>query len=284
MNRRRFLSAAGLTGLAVVGASSLAVAGAYRFEVTKHQRTLAKLTQPIRVLQLSDLHFGPYIHADSVKVWVGAALEQHPDLILITGDILDTASHQDSVRGRLKATLSTEVGLLLAEIKQLKAPLGVFAVWGNHDYAAPDEMARFERELEGYGIHVLTNRGRLVRPDLYVAGVDDLWYGRPDAHAAMAECPEAAASILMCHNPDYLPGVPAAVDLTLCGHTHGGQLHFPLLGSPWTPSRYGQRFRAGWSAEPVSAYVSTGLGVSGIPLRNVPAEMAVFELAPEARA
>ena len=176
---------------------------------------------------------------------------------------------------------------LFAELAKLKAPLGVFAVWGNHDYAsfgkenlertspAPSEAWPANQEacrlaLQQAGITVLNNTGVPLRDDIYLGGVDDLWNGVPNPAGALAGA-AGRATILLSHNPDILPSLPLTIGLVLCGHTHGGQVRFPFIGAPVVPSQYGQTYAMGWvsGAQNTPAYVGRGLGVSGVPIRNM---------------
>ncbi|MDL2344246.1 metallophosphoesterase, partial [Deinococcus sp. MIMF12] len=101
--------------------------------------------------------------------------------------------------------------------------------------------------------------------------------------AALAGAGEGQASVLLSHNPDLLPDLPRRVGLVLSGHTHGGQIRLPVVGAPVVPSRYGQRYAMGWvqGAHGTPGYVSRGLGVSGVPLRNLcPPEVTLLSLRP----
>jgi len=172
---------------------------------------------------------------------------------------------------------------LVAELARLHAPLGVLAVWGNHDRSRFRRMDAFAAALEGAGIRVLVNEGVAVRADLHVAGLDDFRVGRPDLEATLAGRPATGTTLLLSHNPDVLPTVPLDVGLTLSGHTHGGQVVLPGVGALYTSSQYGDRFLAGWVEGPARGYVSRGLGVSSLPVRvNCPAELTVLDLAPVA--
>ena len=272
LSRRAFLSYL-LTG----GVSLLAgrVAGnVYHAEVTRHRLSLRGLREPLRVVQLSDLHYGPYLRAGSVRAWVAQALAVQGDLIVITGDTVDRWS---------QGTLAPLVRALSA----LSAPLGVWACLGNHDhYRFGADLGALADALAEAGITLLVNRGTLLRDDLYLAGVDDLSSGTPDLAAALGGAPGGAATLLMCHQPDYFPLMTLPADLTLAGHTHGGQVVLPFVGAPVTSSAYGERYLQGWAPPPDGgfgkAYVTRGLGVSTLPLRfNCPAELAVFDLEPE---
>ena len=272
------------------GVLGLAFGNIYRFVVQHNRAVLPGLEEGLKVVQLSDFHYGTFIGARSVARWVDAALEQQPDLMVITGDFLDSSL---GLRPQ---------GGLLRQLARLHAPLGVYAVFGNHDWTSLNTTAtraRFARDLEAVGIQVINNCGVQLRPDLFLAGIDDWWFGTQD-EAAMLEKYTGGVTLLLSHNPDYLPHVPAQVTLTLCGHTHGGQIRVPLLGPIKRASLYGTQFLEGWvealAVQPNAAehsgmvgeprvnrgYVTHGLGVTGLPFRlGVPAELTVFEFQPE---
>ena len=262
--------ALGAASFATTYLAARAVQNAYRFEVTRHRRTLSKLETPLRVVQLSDLHTGPFIGCAAVREWVNAANAQEPDLIIITGDFVDHWFGRD-------------VEALGEVLLGLRAPLGAWGVWGNHDYARFADLRRLESPLNRAGIHILNNRGVKLRDDLYLAGVDDVQGGEPDVSLALRDRPQGAACLLLAHNPDFIPNIPREVDLTFCGHTHGGQIRLPAVGPVFTSSAHGQRFASGWveeSALPL-AYVSRGLGTVIFPARlNCSAELVVFDLLP----
>lgn len=267
VTRRRVLSLLGAGSLAGAALGGACCSQVYRFGLTREQQTLPGLRSGLRVAFLTDLHYGPFLRARSVRAWVRAANAQRPDLVLLGGDYLDVEPG-DTVQP------------LLTELRELRAPLGVYGVWGNHDYGSFGQGRRgldwtayreaLRRALAGVGITVLRNEGRAVREDLFLAGVDDLTRGTPDLHQALrGATAHAGATLVLSHNPDLLPEVPAGVGLVLCGHTHGGQVRLPGLGAPVVPSRYGQRYAMGWvrGAHDTPAYVSRGLGVTGVPVR-----------------
>ena len=266
MTRRRFLT--GAVTLAVGLVAGRAVADTYTFETLRTTRRLPRLRTPLRVAFLADLHHGIYIRSDSVARWVDAANADAPDLILLGGDLVDR-------------TPGGHIDDLMRELARLRAPLGVYATWGNHDHARFSGTRGFEETLRSAGVDMLRNRGLSVRDDLFVAGLDDYRTGRPDIPAALRERPADRACLLVSHNPDALPHVPVDVDLTLCGHTHGGQIRIPGIGAIVTSSRYGRRFVEGWVDGPALGYVSRGLGFSLIPLRvDCPAELTILDVTP----
>jgi predicted MPP superfamily phosphohydrolase len=132
---------------------------------------------------------------------------------------------------------------------------------------------------------MLVNEARRVERGgvpLWIAGLDDAWAGAPDAAAALRPVPAGEAVLLLTHNPDIFPTLPARATLTLAGHTHGGQVRVPWLGPPIVPSKYGQRYAEGWIVEDGrSMYVTTGVGTSIAPVRFlVRPEVALLTLGP----
>jgi hypothetical protein len=113
-----------------------------------------------------------------------------------------------------------------------------------------------------------------------VAGLADLRKRRPDLPGALDGVPPGAPILLLAHDPDVFPYVPARVALTLSGHTHGGQVAIPLVRRPAIPSLHGERYARGHVVEEGRhLYVSSGFGTSGLPLRLLaPPEVVVLEL------
>ena len=218
--------------------------------------------RPLRVAVLSDLHVGaPYYGTRQLREVVARTNAARPDLICIAGDVVTLGV----LGGRFVPPDS--IAPILGE---LRAPLGVAAVLGNHDrgYNGP----RVAAALRGAGIAVLEDTAEVRQtPEgpVWIVGVSDWWTGLHDIPRALAPVTDSAAPVLMItHNPDLFPRVPGRVLLTLAGHTHGGQVRLPWLGAPIVPSRYGQRFAAGHIVEGGRhLFVSTGLGTSDLPIR-----------------
>ena len=148
---------------------------------------------------------------------------------------------------------------------------------GNHDWKqAGEEMWR---ALQDAGIEVLENRV-MKAGDIHVAGLADLRSRRPDLPGALAGVPAGAPVVLLAHDPDVFPYVPARIALTLSGHTHGGQVAIPVLRRPVIPSHYGERYARGHVIEDGRhLYITSGLGTSGLPVRLLaPPEVVVLEL------
>ncbi len=221
-----------------------------------------------RVAQLSDVHCGPFTPARRVRRWVARLNAEQPDLAAVTGDLI--------TQGNLF------VGAVSRELGGLRARDGVFACLGNHEYFADAEA--FVRELERNGLTVLRNRGVTLRrgdAQLHVAGVDDTWSGRSDVKRALAARPAGAPAILLAHDPNLFPeAAERDVELTLSGHTHGGQLGVPGLARRLNLARLITRFPCGlYRAGAAALYVSRGAGTSGPPIRlGAPAELTLLTL------
>ena len=278
--KRAALGGAGFS--AVVGGAMLAQAYAPA-QLNTHRAGLRGLTAPLRVALLSDLHHGPLIGLRQVRGWIDKAMSLQADVVLLLGDFVDLDLG------------SAMPGAFLDELARLRAPLGVWGVWGNHDYASfgrkdpapsapdwPSIRERFAAELGARGIQILREEGVLLRPDVFLGGVDDLYFGQPDAAMALRHAPAGAARVMMSHNPDYLAHAPPRFDLMLSGHTHGGQVRLPLVGALVVPSQYGQRFAQGWiTSGDLRGFVSRGLGLTTLPFRNLcPSEIVLLDLSP----
>ena len=270
MNRRTLLGLLGLGALAALGAGGYGLASAQAFRVSRFRRKLRGLQQPLRVVQLSDLHMGQFHGLRSVSAWVKAANREQPDVVLITGDFVD-GPISDSKQ---------------AALAKLETKLGIWGVLGNHDYfrlegSRQKGVGTLVGKLKQAGIQMLINQGVQLRPDLFLAGVDDLWHGNPNIPQALAEQPANSATLLMCHNPDLLPNIPASVSLILCGHTHGGQVCLPGGKALHVPSEFGTRFSQGFFKLQSEGFVCRGLGTTGPPVRTFcPAELVVFDFEP----
>jgi uncharacterized protein len=253
--------------LLVIALIVLAATGGYahliepqRIQVTRHS-IAGKVHEPLRIAHLTDLHTSGFGQREQNLVMLVRA--ENPDLIVITGDIVD------------KGLLAPARDLLI----NLSAPLGVWIVRGNWENwgVREDEHAFFTTA----GARFLSNAGALVRPDLWVGGLDDPSTGEPDLDRALAGAPAAAFKLVLMHAPDYFHDIGGRFDLALAGHTHGGQVRLPLYGPLWLPPG-GKRYVAGWYTRHGSQlYVSRGIGTSIARFRFLARpELAIIEIRP----
>ena len=223
----------------------------------------------LEIALLADIHVGsPYRGLDKLREIVHDTNAAEPDLVVLAGDYVI-----DNVLGG-EFVAPEELAPVLGE---LDAPLGVYAVLGNHDWWL--DGRRVAAALEAAGIRVLHDEA-VELGGFWLVGLEDWGEARPDVKKALSAVDDASPVVAFTHNPDLFLTIPARVSLTLAGHTHGGQVRFPWLGTPIVPSRYGQRFAHGHIVEEDRhLFVTSGLGTSIIPARfRVPPEIALLRL------
>lgn len=225
----------------------------------------------LRIAVLADLHVGsPFNGLGKLDAIISMTRRAEPDLILLAGDFVI----HGVAGGRF-----TPPEEIAAALRGLSAPLGVWAVLGNHDWWF--DATRVRSALESVGIPVLEDAATRLSSDsctFWLVGISDFWEGRHDVGSALAQVTDPSPVVAFTHNPDVFPYVPARVDLTIAGHTHGGQVYLPLVGRPIVPSQYGERYAIGHVVEQGRhLFVSSGLGTSIIPVRFlVPPEVSVL--------
>ena len=227
--------------------------------------SLSPALDGLRLLFISDIHAGPFVSAGTLARTFRRLLATGPDVILLGGDLV-TATCEEFTQTR-------------QAFAELRAPMGVFAVLGNHDHYTGDPD-RLRAMIEDVGIRVLHNRSVTLARDggaLSLAGVDDLVAGRPDLGAALDDTESPV--LLLAHNPDVaFDAARRGVALMLSGHTHGGQIRVPGLPVLARQSRYRLdegRYRVG----SMDLVVSRGLGATGLPVRIAcPPEAVVITL------
>ena len=262
------------------GAAAAGALGAYAFlveprwlQVTRtkiHVRGLHPALEGFRVALLTDLHAGAGTPMSVVRRACRRAMDARPDLVALTGDFAaDDAPGFRDVLGALEC---------------LRAPHGVYAVPGNHDYIVGIE--RWHADVaRAPGVVDLTNGARVLDVGgarLCVAGVDDYSKGRPTLAALPP--PEARDfTLLLAHDPDQAERARReadAVDLIVSGHTHGGQVRLPWIGALKNPAEHGDLYEEGLRRRPwTQVYTSRGVGTVHLPVRFLcRPEVAVLEL------
>jgi hypothetical protein len=286
--RRQFLE----RGASAVVAAPF-VAGAYallygrlNLEITQQRIRLARLPKAFagfRIAQLSDIHIGPFMNEDEIRKYVRITNDLKPDLIALTGDFVTwDPSTQRAV---------------VAALTGLRAPFGIFGCLGNHEAwsRTEDSITAMFRQV---GIPILrqacvpiTSGGEsfnLMGVDFqtrYHMGPSNDKFVRRFLVGVETLVSPATANILMSHNPDTFDrAAELGIDLSLAGHTHGGQVALEFVSPEIAPSRLVTPYVAGWFQKPGGQlYVNRGIGTIGVPMRiGAPPEITVYELVKEA--
>ena len=229
----------------------------------------------LRIAMIGDIHTGgPFIDDNKLRKIVELTNQQHPDLIVLLGDYMSPNSwHSHRVEPEVTA----------AAMKNLRAPLGVYTVLGNHDWWYNGGKVR--RAFEDNGIPVLDDEVAEIKwrdKSFWLAGLADLWTRPQHISETVAKVPPGATVIALTHNPDIFPNLPRSVPLLLAAHTHGGQVNLPLIGTPIVPSRFGPKYTRGHAFEnDHHMYVTSGIGTSIMPIRfRVTPEILILTINP----
>jgi predicted MPP superfamily phosphohydrolase len=231
----------------------------YNIEVTRYHIS-APLKSPIKIAHLTDLHTSGLGRRE--RRMLAILEEEKPDLIVVTGDQISVRHSYSGCR---------EV------LQKLSAPLGVWVVPGNHDNWTPPPDGR--TFYDNLGVNYLVNQSKAARDDLWIVGLDDAMTGRPDLKTAMREVPPDVYTIALFHSPVYFETTAGKCNLSLAGHSHGGQVRLPYIEPAWLP-RGCKDYVEGWFERDGSKmYVSRGLGMSILPIRfNCRPEIAIITL------
>ncbi|MEK5239507.1 metallophosphoesterase [Paenibacillus sp. FSL L8-0470] len=261
ITRRQFLTrgAATMFGAALLGGGYVWQGEPNWLDITRLEIPLKNLPSAFagtRLVHFSDVHLGFNKDAHDLARLIKHIEAAEPDIICFTGDIVDSYAED------LKESVA-----LLAE---LHAPLGKYAIFGNHDYKNTELLAQL---LQSAGFTLLRNQSYLIKQGgavMAVAGLEDMLHSRPDPEAALKGIPKGTCTVLMMHEPDYADTAENyPFDLQLSGHSHGGQIRLPFVGAAYTP--YGAvKYISGLyhtenKAMPV--YVNRGFGETYMPFR-----------------
>ncbi len=243
-----------------------------------------------RIVQITDTHLGPRIPASYIRAAVEAALELKPDLVALTGDYVHMGVRHVDLAASLFAPLATG-----------PRAVPVVGTLGNHDWwASGDEVSAAltrvgVRMIDNDRLYLRASDRALVREEpgadgaLCLAGLGDLREHFIDPWGALGPVRPDVPRLVLAHNPDTAEELviarrpPPRIDLMLSGHTHGGQVSLPVIGTPgaWVPSRYGRKYAGGLVEGPhCRVLVSRGVGMSIFPVRfGVPPELVEVTLA-----
>jgi predicted MPP superfamily phosphohydrolase len=268
LTRRRFLALMGAAALGLAADASL-IEPYLALEVS-HLELHVGVRRALRVLQVTDLHFGNSLLPLIYEAALSAAQSAHPDLVAVTGDLISKA---EGVEAAISFTA------------QLSSLAPTYVVPGNWEYwslGGRAEVEGFLKALEGAGnVKALVNEAVEVG-EVNLLGVDDPYLGLDELDEALQGC-RGGVKVLLAHSPQIIEKARGRVDVVLAGHTHGGQLHIPLIGPLFVPlpSKY-RRYVAGlFEEDGTYMYVCRGVGMSLAPLRFMcRPEVAVVDLRP----
>jgi hypothetical protein len=258
-SRRQFLKIAAHSLLT----SSLGALGSYKYATSVEPDWLtvetldipiSKLSQDydgLHLVHFSDIHVDHWMNSERLARVISTVNSLSPDLIAITGDFVseDPKVHQD---------------MMVENFSKLTAPLGVFAVLGNHDHWTDAGAVR--RILKRSGIRGLRNDTVAIQREgryLWIAGVDDIWEEQHDLPHVIEQLPKGSSAILLAHEPDFADEVAAThrFQLQLSGHSHGGQVVVPFMQPPVLP-RLGRKYHTGlYRVGAMWQYTTRGVGM-----------------------
>jgi predicted MPP superfamily phosphohydrolase len=231
----------------------------------------------LRIAQLSDIHFNSFLNSSHLDRVIELTNAQKPDLVIITGDFVNGAHH----RGERNA--KAEQAWPCADmLRQIESPLGCFAVLGNNDYGADADVVA-EALSTGSRLQVLRNRAIAFERNgarLWLAGMDNLTANRAKPDVALRGVPKQECTIVAVHEPDFADVMRKfPVDFQMSGHSHGGQIRFPIVGALYLPP-WARKYPMGhYQLGEFQLYTNRGIGVIGLPMRFLcPPEIGIFTL------
>jgi predicted MPP superfamily phosphohydrolase len=286
ITRRGFIRLGLLAGLAVTGGVGFINARGPVLNRTRIPlRRLPPALDGLKVGLISDIHAGPLNPPSLIRRGVDLILDAQPDLVVLAGDFVSGATRflWTTYGGFREKDLAT----LTLELQRLTSKRPTYGVLGNHDFwTGPEVARRIDEGLRAAGVRVLRNESLVWERGggrIMIAGVDDYWEDSCDPRRALKDQTADLPVLLLSHNPDINEEIMAndrVVDLVLSGHTHGGQVVLPLIGAPFLPSSFGQKYRAGLVADgDRRTFVSQGLGCFFVPVRlGAPSEVNLLTL------
>ncbi|MBD1381273.1 metallophosphoesterase [Metabacillus arenae] len=236
----------------------------------KHKQ-IPKAFNGTKIVQISDTHMSDFFTLSHLKKVLNEVNDLKPDIVFFTGDLMD------------EPNVYTMKQKVVEELNRLKAPLGKFAIYGNHDHGGYGTDI-YHNMMAMTDFILLKNQYHEIKlldgSMIQLAGIDDLMLGKPDYEKTLSNFTEENFSILLAHEPDAaLESNKYKVNLQISGHSHGGQIQIPFYGPLITPP-YASVYTEGmYEVGTMQLYVNRGLGTTRLPFRflSVP-EITVFTL------
>ncbi|WP_017753538.1 metallophosphoesterase [Calidifontibacillus oryziterrae] len=279
INRRNFIKNCITYSLG----SLLLTAGGYSYarfiepknlSINNHELHSFKIPQSFdgtRIVLFSDTHLGHYYSINEFTKLINIINEQAPDIILFTGDLIDAPNKYK------------DINKIAPLLKQLRAPLGKYSIYGNHDHGGyGSEIIRdIMRESD---FKLLINEHEKLfnkRNDyIFISGLDDAMLGNPDIDKTLLGVELQTFTILLAHQPDIIKELGNyPIDVQLSGHSHGGQVQLPFYGPIFTPIGATTYYEGFYKVGPIELYVNRGIGTTRVPFRFLsPPELTIFTL------
>ena len=214
----------------------------------------------IKIIQFSDAHISEFFDVKNLKKAVDRINSQNPHIVVFTGDLIDKYNQYND---------KDNLNKIWEVLSEIKAPLGKYAVYGNHDYGGGAERV-YKQIMEKSGFQVLLNKNaKLEEYNINIIGMDDSIFGTLDKEAIVNALDENYYNIILSHEPDVAEYfLEYSADLFLTGHRHGGQINLPFIN--YTPPLAKKYFRGMYEISnyrQTKIYVNVGLGTSQIPMR-----------------
>lgn len=268
MNRRTFLKKIFAGVLGAIGLSGGTYYYAREVEPSLlqiHKETISSANIPtsfnnFKIVQFSDTHIGFHYTLEQFHELVSTINDLKPDLIVFTGDLVDKPN---------KYQWNDE---LITALRTLQAKYGKFWIYGNHDHGGYGTNI-VKKAMDKAEFTLLKNEHAVIEKDdghFLLAGIDDVMLGKPDLEKTLEHTDSASYTILLAHEPDFADTTQDfPVDLQLSGHSHGGQVRFPLLGHLYTPA-YAEKYIQGkyeFTEADLTLFVNRGIGTTRLPYR-----------------
>ena len=209
-----------------------------------------------KIVFITDIHLGPYLSAERLSGIVDQINGIKPDIILLGGDYVHYRSQY--------------IEPVFRELGKLRSVYGTYGVLGNHDHYSDAVLTR--KMMEKYGVNSVDNQSVWIKKgndSIKIGGVGDFWRDVQTPQNTLKDLKKSDFAIMLSHQPDYIEKIDTdLIDLTLSGHTHGGQITLFGWWAPILPSNYGQKYRYGLiDSRKIKSYISSGIGTVAVPFR-----------------
>lgn len=278
--RRQFIKRALATTSTAIIASSFGYWYARYFEpkqleISRHiieHSAIPKKFHNVKIVQFSDTHVGHHFTLEQLKKIVDEINALKPDLLFFTGDLMDEPNKYAATNH------------LIPILKRLEAPLGKFAIYGNHDHGGYGSEI-YKNLMNQTGFTLLMNTSEEIYVEeakITIVGLDDVMLGRPNFEQAFKDVDPSSYTILLAHEPDIAERAEeVGAHMQLSGHSHGGQIQLPFIGPLITPPLGSIYYEGDHLIGPnkMFLYVNRGLGTTRLPLRFLAKpEISMFTL------